>query len=202
LPNAHPRPWHRGSLHCDGPRRPLTPDQRRAWLARAELERRAGRLTALHVEVGRALLRRLGESGQCDPSQATLAADVGCSDRTVRRALAAMREAGLLTWQRRLACRPWPAGGRGAVRAEQASNAYELLLPTGPVSTRQVPRPRPNCGGQAGRETSLRVIPRQPSLEPLAFDPAAKKALEEIAAARMAAITRAWAGRSDLQRRM
>src|SRR5206468_353729 len=128
----HPRPWRRGSEHGTGPRRPLSADQRRIWLARAELERRAGRLTAFHVEVGRALLRRLGEDGRCDPSQATLAADAGCSERTVRRALAAFRELGLLAWAQRLVVRPWPAGGRGATRAEQTSNAYALELPATP----------------------------------------------------------------------
>jgi hypothetical protein len=191
LPNAHPRPWHRASLFCDGPRRPLSTDQRRAWLARACLERRAGRLTALYVEVGRALLRRLRDDGRCDPSQVTLAADAGCSERTVRRALVAMRELGLLDWQQRLVRRPWPAGGRGATRAEQTSNSYELRLPTGPAATLRVPSPLPRCGGQAGRGIPNRLIPG----DPVPFDPAAKAALKKIAAARMAAIGRAWAER-------
>ena len=92
----HPRPWYRGSLFGEGPRCPLSSNQRRAWLARAELERRAGNLTALHIEVARALLRRLGADGRCDPAQATLAADAGCGERTVRRALVVLHALGLL----------------------------------------------------------------------------------------------------------
>jgi Helix-turn-helix domain len=191
----HPRPWRRGSEHGPGPRRPLSADQRRIWLARAELERRAGRLTALHVDVGRALLKRLGEDGRCDPAQTTLATDAGCSERTVRRALAALRELGLLAWAQRLVVRPWPAGGRGATRAEQTSNAYALELPAAPLipalpRRRRGGHPR-DCGGQAGRGTSPRLIP----IAPPPFDPAAWKALEAIAAARMAALSRAWAER-------
>ena len=133
---CHPRPWHRGGLFTEGPRCPLPADERRAWLARAELERRAGRLTALHVVVAHALLRRLGESGQCDPAHATLATDAGAGERTVRRALAALQAVGLLTWEQRLVRKPWPAGGPGATRAEQTSNAYALLLPGVPVAPR------------------------------------------------------------------
>lgn len=166
-PNPHhPRPWHRGSLFGDGPRRSLGADERRAWLARAEGERRAGRLTALHVDVGRALLKRLGEDGRCDPAHATLATDAGCGERTVRRALAGLREAGMLAWEQRVVRRLWPAGELGATRAEQTSNAYALLLPMGPIA---VPLPRPvqlrlrvsHCGGQAGRETPSKM----PSME-------------------------------------
>lgn len=154
----HPRPWHKGSVFGDGPRRPLDADQRRAWLARAELERRASRLTALHVVVGRALLCRLGVDGQCDPSHATLAADAGASESTVRRALAALRDAGLLAWEQRLVRRPWPQGGPGASRAEQTSNAYALTLPTGPIRPVAAPAYRSvqlrlHCGSQADCET-------------------------------------------------
>ncbi|MBV9747921.1 MAG: hypothetical protein JO157_03810 [Acetobacteraceae bacterium] len=189
----YPRPWHRGSLFGEGPRRALSADQRRAWLARACLERRAGRLTALWVEVGRALLRRLGTDGRCDPAHATLAADASCSERTVRRALAALREVGLLTWEQRLVRRPWPEGGAGATRCEQTSNAYELLPPGVPIAPHEVHqvrplRLRPDCGGHAGRETLSQMIPR----EALSSDPAAQKALQEIAAARALQLQREW----------
>lgn len=164
-PNPHhPRPWHRGSLFGDGPRRSFGADERRAWLARAEGERRAGRLTALHVDVGRALLKRLGEDGRCDPAHATLATDAGCGERTVRRALAGLRDAGMLAWEQRVVRRPWPEGGPGATRAEQTSNAYVLLLPTGPIvatSPRPVQLRLPRCDGQAGRETFVSVILRE-----------------------------------------
>ncbi len=161
----HPRPWRRGSLFCDGPRRPLSADERRAWLARAEAERRARRLTALHVEVARALLRRLGVDGQCDPAHATLAKDAGCDPSSVLRALKALREAGLVAWERRLVRRPWPTGGRGATRAEQTSNAYELLLPDRPVAPREerrrsAVRRRPDCDRQVAGETPYQFILR------------------------------------------
>lgn len=171
----------------------MSADSRRLWTARAELERRAGRLTALHVLVGRALLRRLGEDGQCDPSHATLAADTGCGQRTVGRALAALRELGLLAWERRLVRRPWPAGGPGASRAEQTSNAYALLLPEGAVAPPAERRPsagrrQPDCGGQADCETPSQYIP---SLLPV-LDEATRKRLEAIQAIRTTQRQQEW----------
>ncbi len=169
LPRAsdphHPRPWLRGSLFGDGPRRPLSADERRAWMARADGERRAGRLTALHVEIARALLRRLGVNGQCDPAHATLAADAGCDPSSVMRALKALQEVDLVAWERRLVRRPWPAGGLGATRVEQTSNAYELLLPGRPVAPRQerrcsAVRRRSNCDRQVAGETPSQLILR------------------------------------------
>ena len=149
----HPRPWRRGSVFGDGPRRPLTTDERRAWLARADLERRAGRLTANHFFVASALLRHLGADGQCDPSQATLAHDAGCDPSTVGRALKALQGVGLLSWERRLVRRAWPVNGTGATRAEQTSNAYELTLPNQPVA----PRAERQCASQP----ALSVCDRQ-----------------------------------------
>jgi len=161
----HPRPWRRGSVFGDGPRRPLSADERRVWLARAELERKARRLTALHVDVAEALVKRLGVEGQCDPAHATLAEDAGCDPSTVLRALAALRAVGLVTWERRLVHRLWPAGGRGATRAEQTSNAYELLLPDRPVAPREerrcsAVRPRSDCDRQPAGETPSQLILR------------------------------------------
>ncbi len=163
-PNPHhPRPWHRGSLFGDGPRRALSTDERRIWEARVEAERHVGNLPAEQANVAKALLKRLGEDGQCDPSYATLAADSGTSARTVGRAVKALRELKLLAWEQRVVRRPWPAGGKGATRAEQTSNAYLFLLPKEPIAV-PVPRPvqprllLPHCDGQAGRETPLEVI--------------------------------------------
>lgn len=190
---CHPRPWRRGSQFGEGPRRPLSAHERRAWAARAELERCAGRLTALHVVVGRALLRRLGQDGQCDPSHATLATDASCSERTVRRALAALAAVGLVGWEKRLVRRSWPAGGAGATRAEQTSNAYELRLPVGavaPPAERQARAARrvPNCGGQGGREILSQYIP---SVFP-ALDETTKARLNAIKAARTAQRNQEW----------
>ena len=159
----HLRPWWRGSLFGDGPRRPLSADERRIWIARAGAERRAGRLTALHVEVARTLLRRLGVDGQCDPAHATLARDAGCDPSSVLRALKALQAVGLLTWERRLVRRSWPEGGPGATRAEQTSNAYELLLPDQPIAPREgrrcsAVRQRPDCDRQPTREIPSQLI--------------------------------------------
>ncbi len=169
LPSApdphHPRPWRRGSLFGDGPRWPLSADERRAWLARADLERRAGRLTATHLLVASALLRHLGVDGQCDPAHATLAHDAGCDPSTVLRALKALQAAGLVGWERRLVRRPWPVGGPGATRAEQTSNAYKLLLPDRPVAAREerrcsAVRRRPDCDRQDAGEIPSQIILR------------------------------------------
>ena len=169
LPSApdphHSRPWRRGSLFGDGPRRPLSADERRAWLARADLERRAGRLTATHLLVASALLRHLGVDGQCDPAHATLGHDVRCDPSTVLRALKALQAVGLIAWERRLVRRPWPAGGPGATRAEQTSNAYELLLPNRPVAPREERRcnamqRRPDCDRQSAGEVPSQIILR------------------------------------------
>ena len=162
---CHPRPWRRGSVFGDGPRRPLSADERRMWLARAEAERKAGRLTALHVVIAGYLLRRLGVDGQCDPAHATLARDAGCDPSSVLRALQALQAVDLEGWERRLVRRPWPAGGPGASRAEQTSNAYELLLPGRPVAPRQERRCAPvryrhDCDRQAAGETSSQLILR------------------------------------------
>ena len=133
------------------------------WLARAEAERMAGRLTALHVVVARALLRRLGVDGQCDPAHATLARDAGCDPSSVLRALKALQGVSLVAWERRLVRRPWPAGRLGATRAEQTSNAYELLLPDRPIAPREerrcsAVRRRPDCDRQAAGETPSQLI--------------------------------------------
>lgn len=111
-------PHYADSLFAAGPRHSLGRNARRIWLARAEIHRRAGVITALHVEIGRCLLKRLGALGQCDPSHTTIADDAGCSERTVRRALARLNALGLLTWQRRVVRDGW--------RTAQTSNAYHF----------------------------------------------------------------------------
>src|SRR5215218_6602457 len=141
MPRSHPRPWHRGSVFGDGRRVPLDRERRVRFRFLLSAHRRARQLTPTAELVGTALLKHLGADGQCDPSHATLAADVGCSARTVGRATASMRDLGLLRWQTRLIRSGW--------RAEQTSNAYELVPAAGPAMALPVPR----CGGQSGRET-------------------------------------------------
>jgi len=145
---THPHPWRRDSVFGDGPRRPLSADERRIWRMRAAAARRAGRLTASHLLVVAALLTRLGADEQCDPPHTTLARDAGCDPSSLLRALEALWAGGMLTWERRLVRRPWPAGGHGATRAEQTSNAYELMLPNRLVAPRNERRhsvERPPC---------------------------------------------------------
>jgi hypothetical protein len=169
LPRSHRRPWHRDSIFGPGRRRPLDREQRARFRYLLEAHYRAARLPAKQQRVGSALLKRLGADGQCDPSYDTLGADAGCSARTARRATATMRDLGLLRWQTRLVRADW--------RAEQVSNAYELLTPS--------ENPRPRCGGQSGRETRKIDIP----LDGIEMAPearqAAMEALAAIAARRM-----------------
>lgn len=84
---------------------------------------RARRLTDKTEKVSLALLRRLGPDGQCHPSQATLAADAGCDERTVRRANDQLHALGLLRWHGRII--------RSGARVVQTSNAY-ILAPEAP----------------------------------------------------------------------
>src|SRR5215211_3397122 len=140
--------FHAHSLFGDGPRRPLTIGERALWLARLDAARRAHRITPAHELVARALLKRLSPDGRLDPTQDTLARDTGLSDRTVRRALRALADAGLLTWQRRLVRDGW--------RAIQTSNAY-CLVPEGlPIPLPK--RERGRKGGEAGEKRREKFI--------------------------------------------
>ena len=142
MPRSHPRPWRRGSVFGDGRRVPLDRERRARVRFLLSAHRRARRLTPTTELIGTALLKRLGADGQCDPAHATLAADAGCSARTVGRATAVMRALGLLRWDQRLVRSGW--------RAEQTSNAYKLV-PTAAMPAAVLPLP--HCGGQNGRET-------------------------------------------------
>jgi len=192
----HPRPWHSGSDFQAGPRRPLDRNTRARWIWRVEAERRAGRLPALQADCARYLLKFLGQDGRLDPAHATIAEMAGASERTVRRALAALAACGLLRWVRRLVSVPWPQGGRGARRVEQTSNAYEVLLPD-PVATR--PAIAFNSGGQNGRETGKiqeRLLGRSAAAGSAPPDAAAARiALAKIAAERVGKIAARWGRR-------
>ncbi|MDQ2803823.1 MAG: hypothetical protein M3Y41_14535, partial [Pseudomonadota bacterium] len=85
---------------------------------------------------------------------------------------------------------PWPEGGPGATRAEQTSNAYTLLLPTGPavMRVRQPVQLRLHCDSQAGRETPSKMIHR--GLPPL--DDAERRRLESIQATRKTRLDTEW----------
>jgi hypothetical protein len=167
---SHPRPWHRGSLFGPGPRRPLDRNDRAKFRYLLDAHRRNRRLTPNGQLVGNALLKRAGTEGQCDPAHATLAADVGCSIRTVKRALMAMRSLGLILWQMRLVRVDW--------RVEQTSNAYALT----PAEV----LPSTEC--QNGPETISVLVKREPTKLTTApeIDPVtARQALATIAARRI-----------------
>jgi DNA-binding transcriptional MocR family regulator len=117
-------------------------DRRAVWHARIELHRRAGNLTDGMAYVARALLKRLGQDGQCDPSHETLAADSGESVSTVKRALRALLALGMVSWVRRLVRAGW--------RCAQTSNQYLLSLGKAPEirgadCDAQNERETPNC---------------------------------------------------------
>lgn len=186
MPNAHPRPWHRNSVFGDGPRRPLSREQRARFRFLLNAHRRVRRLSPLAEVVGNVLVRRLGVDGQLDPAHDTLAADAGCCARTVRRALVALRAVGLVLWQRRLV--------REGDRVEQTSNAYLLALPRADVAPVIQAR---HPGGHSGRQSRRnRFSTVQPTID---VSPDARQtalaALERIAAQRLAAVQARLLGR-------
>jgi hypothetical protein len=77
------------------------------------------------------LLSHLSREGRCDPSYARLGAGAQTSSKTAERAVAAGAACGLLRWERRIVRNGW--------RAEQTSNAYELLVPGDPEPRPHVP---------------------------------------------------------------
>ena len=171
------RRWHAGSIFGTGPRRALDRNQRARFRFLLTAHRRARHITPLAELVGNALVKRLSVDGQCDPAHDTIAADVGCHVRTVRRALDAMRTLGLVIWQRRLVRDGW--------RVQQSSNAY-VLVPLATVEIRGI-----RTGGQVGRVTRKRELSTADQA-PLMVSPedriAARAALARIAAQRQGVI--------------
>jgi hypothetical protein len=118
MSTAHPRPWHWDSRFGDGPRRPLDREQRARFKFLLAAHYRSGHITAKFEKVGTALLQHLSYDGRCDPAHKVLAAEAGCSTKTVERALQAFKAIGLVLWQHRI--------GRDRWRVYQRSNAYVL----------------------------------------------------------------------------
>jgi hypothetical protein len=131
--------WHRSSMFGAGPRAPLDRDGRARYRFLLNAHRRARRITPLGELVGVALLKRLSVDGRCDPSHETIAEDVGCSSRTVRRSVCSLRALGLVGWQQRIVRAGW--------RVVQTSSAYVLSVAGTP------PAASVRTGGQNGRET-------------------------------------------------
>jgi hypothetical protein len=115
------RPWHRGSIFGPGRRGKLDGNQRARWRYLVSCHARARRISAYGEWALDTLLKHLTRDGRCTPSHARLAADADVSVSTVEQALKDAKRLGLLDWDRRLVRSSW--------RAEQTSNAYELLLP-------------------------------------------------------------------------
>jgi hypothetical protein len=149
MSTPHPRPWRRDSLFGEGPRRALGREQRARFRFLLSAHRRAHRLTPTTETIGNSLVRRLGTDGRLDPSHDTIATDVGCCARTVRRALDRLKEVGLLMWQRRIVRCGW--------RTAQSSNAYLLLI-------KPAENLVPACDGQNVRQTIKKQIQSQAPL--------------------------------------
>ena len=126
MTREHARPWRTGSTYSEPPRNTLDRGQRHCWRRRVVAEARAGHLPGKAILTAEALLACMGDGGELYPSHQAIAVKAGVGLRTVARHLERMATLGLLTRIRRLVRRPWPEGGRGAVRVEQASNAYVL----------------------------------------------------------------------------
>jgi hypothetical protein len=124
MPVALPRhAWRRDSIFGDGPPVPLNRDDHARYRYLLNAHHRAGRISRTCRDIDLALLKRLGATGRCDPSHATLAMDAGCkTPKTSERATAALKTLGLLTWVRRLV----RTSATGWL-AEQTSNQYCLL---------------------------------------------------------------------------
>src|SRR3954463_13382278 len=122
--HAYPRcAWHHDSVFGDGPRQPLNRDERARYKFLLKAHFNAGRIPRACRDIGLALLKRLGSTGRCDPSHATLAEDAGCqAAKTAERATAALKALGLLSWARRLV-----RTSATCWRVQQTSNQYCLL---------------------------------------------------------------------------
>ena len=112
---------------------------------RAERNRRKiGHLGPVAIEVLRLLLFRFHcrKTGRLDPSLETLARAAGHSIAGVHAALKRLRQHGFLAWLRRY--RPTEGEGLRGPQVEQASNAYQLLVPRKLVRDVEGP-PTPAC---------------------------------------------------------
>ena len=121
-----------------GPQRPLTCQEKVRIMRDAESLKRPtepgrhyGVLTGKDCDVLHAMLWLVhdGESGQCNPSYATIAKKAGCSVSTVGSSIHRLEQVGILSWVnrlRRVEIRERDASGRWVTttRVERTSNAY------------------------------------------------------------------------------
>ena len=99
------RAWHKGSGFGPGLRICMAVADRALFRVKLKLSKGCRRLTAAARDVGQVLVNMLGEDGRLDPCHQTLADLVGCTVRTVQRALDQLRQEGFVTWERRIARR-------------------------------------------------------------------------------------------------
>ena len=116
--------WRKDSIFGDGPRQPLDRNGRARFRYLCRAHRGANRLTANDVAVAEVLVSALGDDGRLDLAHASIAERALCHPSTVRRALARLRDLGLVSWIRRLV-----RGPDTGWRCEQGSNAYVLATP-------------------------------------------------------------------------
>jgi Helix-turn-helix domain len=95
------------------------------WINRVWQEFRAGNLTRAARDVLLTLHSYRGHGGVAWPSQVTLGERANCDERTVRRALAAARDLGLVHWTERRVRAGW--------RWLRTSNLYRFVVPVAPV---------------------------------------------------------------------
>jgi hypothetical protein len=172
---THPKPWHKGSIFGDGPRVPL--DRERKARARFLIRehRRAKRITGDWVLVGEYLVSAVGKDGRCDPAKATIAEATGCDERTVTRALDALRILGVLSWVRRIVRAGW--------RSVQTSNAYWFVLAEPAPFVKHIK----NLGNDFSAKESAGA--------PMPHDPAATQAIAAVADRLTARFNAAWEAR-------
>ena len=114
------------------------------WTGRVWREWRAGNLTRAYRDVLLTLRTYRGNGGLICPSHESLAKRVGCSIRTVQRALQMGRLLGLISWTERRVRVSW--------RWLRTSNAYSLELPETPIRRGLRPAwPRRATTGQSDR---------------------------------------------------
>jgi hypothetical protein len=113
------------------------------WRARVWREFHADNLTRAYRDVLLTLWSYRGAGGLICPAHDTLAERVGCSVRTVQRALAMAAQLGLVSWAERRV--------RAAWRWLRTSNVYRLLMPETAIEPGQR-APRRPCAATTGQK--------------------------------------------------
>lgn len=111
-------------VRSQAPRRQfLSPDQRKALLAKADELKKLNAINSLHCDILRYFFYKCpgAFTGDWRPSHGAIAAFCGCSARTIVRALQFMKKLGLIDWAQRWRRADTSADG---TPARQDANAY------------------------------------------------------------------------------